>query len=168
MPLSRGGNLGRFSCSRMKIPRPLATNDPRTLALNILIGVLILIVGYLAYSLLERHLIRPPVDVVRDSPGGAIIQVDILNGCGVSGAATVVRDYLRARGYDVVEMRNYKSFDVEESRVVDRTGESQAAEKVAYALGINKARIIRQINPDYYVDVSVIVGKDYKSMKSSH
>jgi hypothetical protein len=152
----------------MKIPRSLAANDPRTVVLNVLIGALILIVGFLAYSLLERHLFRPPVDVVKGSPGGAIIQVDLLNGCGVPGAATVVRDYLRARGYDVVEMRNYKSFDVEESLVVDRTGENQAAEKIAYALGINKARIVRQINPDYYVDVSVIIGKDYKSMKSSH
>ncbi len=152
----------------MKIPRLLRANDPRTLAVNILIGVLILIVGFLAYSLLERTLVRPPVEVIRDAGGGAIIQIDLLNGCGVSGAATAVRDYLRARGYDVVELGNYKSFDVEESLVVDRTGESQAAEKVAYALGISRSRIVRQINPDYFVDVSVIIGKDYKSLKSSH
>lgn len=152
----------------MKIPRSLTANDPRTLAVNILIGVLVLIVGFLAYSLLERHVFRPPVDVARDEGGGTVIQIDVLNGCGVPGAATMVRDYLRARGYDVVELRNYKSFDVEESLVVDRTGESQAAEKVAYALGISRSRIIRQINPDYFVDVSVIIGKDYKSMKSSH
>jgi hypothetical protein len=152
----------------MKIRNPFSTADPRTLALNILIGALVLIVGYLGYSLLERHLFRPPVEVARETAGGGIIQIDVLNGCGVPGAATGVRDYLRARGYDVVELRNYKSFDVDESLVVDRTGESQAAEKVAYALGIRRARIVRQINPDYFVDVSVIIGKDFKSMKSSH
>ncbi len=152
----------------MKIPRLLAANDPRTLAVNILIGVLVLIVGYLAYSLVERTVVRPPVEVARDPGGGAIIQIDVLNGCGVPGAATSVRDYLRARGYDVVELGNYKSFDVDESLVVDRTGESQAAEKVAYALGLSRARIVRQINPDYFVDVSVVIGKDYKTMKSSH
>jgi hypothetical protein len=152
----------------MNIRALFSATDPRVFALNVLIGVLVLIVGYLGYSLLERHLFRPPVDVVRDAAGGAVIQVDVLNGCGVPGAATGVRDYLRARGYDVVELRNYKSFDVDESLVVDRTGESQAAEKVAYALGIRRGRIVRQINPDYYVDVSVIIGKDYKSMKSSH
>ncbi len=161
-------DLGRFSLGRMKIRRFAFTTDPRTLALNILIGALVLIVGYLAYSLLERHLLRPPVEVAREPSGGGIIQIDVLNGCGVAGAATAVRDYLRARGYDVVELRNYKSFDVDESLVVDRTGENQAAEKVAYALGISRSRIIRQINPDYFVDVSVIIGKDYKSMKSSH
>jgi hypothetical protein len=157
-----------FFSRRMKLRTLFPPSEPRILALNILIGALVLIVGYLGYSLLERSLLRPPVDVSRDADAGGIIQIDVLNGCGVPGAATAVRDYLRARGYDVVELRNYKSFDVEESLVVDRTGETQAAEKVAYALGIRRARIVRQINPDYFVDVSVIIGKDYKSMKSSH
>lgn len=157
-----------FFSRRMKLRTLFPPSEPRILALNILIGALVLIVGYLGYSLLERSVLRPPVEVAKDAEGGGIIQIDVLNGCGVPGAATAVRDYLRARGYDVVELRNYKSFDVEESLVVDRTGEGQAAEKVAYALGIRRARIVRQINPDYFVDVSVIIGKDYKSMKSSH
>jgi hypothetical protein len=151
----------------MKTRFSFRLDDPHSLLLNLLIGALTLLVIYLGYSLLERNIFRPPVDVSKGEGTSAVIQIDVLNGCGVPGAATAVRDYLRARGYDVVEMRNYKSFDVGESLVVDRTGDSRTAEKVAYALGIGKSRIIRQINPDYFVDVSVIIGKDYGSLKTS-
>lgn len=151
----------------MKARFLLHLNDPRSLFLNILIGALTLLVLYLGYSLIERKIFRPPVEVSRGDGPAEVIQLDVLNGCGVSGAATAVRDYLRARGYDVVEMRNYKSFDVEATLVVDRTGDSRTAEKVAYALGVSKSRIIHQINPDYFVDVSVVIGKDYKSLKTS-
>jgi hypothetical protein len=51
--------------------------------------------------------------------------------------------------------------------VIDRTGDMENARKVAYALGIGKEHIIQQINQDYYVDVSVVIGKDYKSLKPS-
>jgi hypothetical protein len=140
--------------------------NPRSFALNLLLGALALLVLYLAYSLLDRHLFHPPVDPSRGG-GDGIIQVDVLNGCGVPGAATGVRDYLRARGFDVVELRNYKTFDVEKSVVVDRVGDGVAAERVASALGLGSGRIIRQLNPDYYVDVSIVIGKDYRSLKSS-
>jgi len=152
----------------MKIRLPASSRDPRSLALTVLIGALALLVLFLTYSLVDRHLLRPPVDTGRQGASdGGVIQIDVLNGCGASGAATSVRDYLRARGFDVVEMRNYKSFDVEHSLVVDRTGSASNAEKVAYALGIDRSRIIQQINTDYFVDVSVVVGRDYRSLKPS-
>jgi hypothetical protein len=36
---------------------------------------------------------------------------------------------------------------------------------VARALGFSPAHIIQQLNPDYYVDVSVVVGLDYGTLK---
>lgn len=141
-------------------------NKLRNLLLNSLIAVLVLLVAYLSYSLVERNL-APPVDPSRTQPdSGEIIQLDVLNGCGASGAASTVTAYLRARGFDVVEMRNYKTFDVDESLVIDRSGNLESARKVAYALGIDQAHIIQQLNADYYVDVSVVIGKDYHSLKA--
>jgi len=152
----------------MRSRLPFPTKDPRSLALNILIAVLTLLVGYLAYSLLDRTVFHRPVDTAKGGgPTTTVIQIDLLNGCGASGVATSFRDYLRARGYDVVEMRNYKSFDVDQSLVVDRTGSLVNAEKVAYALGVKKSNIIQQINPDYFVDVSVVIGKDFPTLKPS-
>jgi hypothetical protein len=151
------------------VSRPARKRDPRGVALNLLIAALVIVVGYLGYSLFARHVTQPPVDPMRSGVApGEIIQIDVLNGCGANGAATAFTSFLRARGYDVVEMRNYKAFDVEESLVIDRTGNRKNAEKVAYALGIRKENILQQLNQDYYVDVSVVIGKDYNSLKPSH
>jgi hypothetical protein len=151
--------------------RPVsARKDPRTLFLDVIIGALGLLVLVLAYSFASRMIFRPPVDPVRSgsTTPGTTIQLDVLNGCGVPGAGTSMTAYLRARGFDVVEYRNYRSFDVRESLVIDRAGNRENAEKVAYALGIRKGNIIQQINQDYYVDVSVLIGRDYPTLKPSH
>lgn len=143
--------------------------DPRKFrgtGLNVLIALLAVVVAYLAYSFVHRSFIEPPVDVKRANvSAGQVIQIDVLNGCGIGGAAQSFTGYLRARGYDVVEMKNYKTFDVKESLVIDRGGNVETAKKVAYALGVNEQNIIQQINPDYFVDVSVVIGKDYQSLK---
>jgi len=97
-----------------------------------------------------------------------VIQIDVLNGCGDPGMAGKCSAFLRARGFDVVEMRNYKTFDLGESLVIDRAGNRENAERVAYALSVPKRNIIQQINQDYYVDVSVVIGKDYKTLRPFH
>ena len=51
--------------------------------------------------------------------------------------------------------------------VIDRVGNLKNAEKVAYALGVKKQNIVQQLNQDYYVDVSVVIGKDHSSLKPS-
>lgn len=148
-------------------PTP-SRRDLRSIILNIIIVALAVVVGYLAYSFAGRHVFSPPVETSK--PGvatGSVIQMDVLNGCGVPKAASLVTAFLRQRGYDVVEMRNYKTFDVPESLVIDRTGNLETARKVAYALGVKERNIVQQINQDYYVDVSVVIGKDYQSLKSS-
>lgn len=144
------------------------SKNHRTVFLNVLIVALALLVAFLSYSLLARHIFQPPVESERSGfAPGEVIQLEVLNGCGAQGAATMVTSYLRARGFDVIEIRNYKTSDVRESLVIDRVGHRGNAEKVAYALGIKKGNIIQQLNPDYYVDVSVVIGRDYSSLKPS-
>jgi hypothetical protein len=150
-------------------PQRLDSQSLRQTALNILIGVLVVVVGYLAYSFIHHTFVSPPVDSSKEGVNpGEVIQIDLLNGCGIPGAASKVTNYLRARGYDVVEMKNYKTFDVRETLIIDRAGNLDVARKVAYALGVNEKNIIQQLNHDYFVDVSVVVGKDYESLKASH
>ncbi len=150
-------------------PTAVPRKDPRFLALNILIAVLVIAVGYLTYALLNRHILQPPVDAGKAGVApGEIIQIDVLNGSGLQGAANSCTAYLRARGFDVVEVHNYRTSDVSESLVIDRVGNAVNAEKVAYALGIKKKNIVQQINHDYYVDVSVVIGRDFGALKPSH
>lgn len=140
----------------------------RLRVLNAVIILLAVVVGFLSYSLIRRHVIAPPVETTGSGTSeGGVIQINVLNGCGVDGAASRCTTFLRDRGYDVVEIRNYKTFDVDESLVIDRTGNLTTAEKVAYALGIRKTNVIQELNPDYYVDVSVVVGRDFSSLKPS-
>ena len=117
---------------------------------------------YLAYSFIARNFINPPIQTKTDNK---VIQIDVLNGCGIPGVAIKFTDYLRARGFDVLEMGNYKSFDVEETLVIDRTGKSDNAHKVAYALGVDDKNIIQQISPDAYLDCTVVIGKDFNNLK---
>jgi hypothetical protein len=140
-------------------------NNPfsiKDIALDVIIVVLIILVIYLSYSFIIRTFVNPPVDYKSNEK---IIQIDVLNGCGTSGIAVKFTEFLRVRGFDVLEMGNYKSFDVQETLVIDRTGDIENAYKVAQALGINKKNVIKQISPDSYLDCSVVIGKDYTSLK---
>ena len=97
---------------------------------------------------------------------GDIIQVAVRNGCGVAGVAGKTTRFLRRKGFDVVEVGNYNSFDQQHSVVIDRVGNKKAARKVAAALGIPLKRVKEQIRLDYYLDASVVIGHDYASLKS--
>ncbi|QXD17156.1 LytR C-terminal domain-containing protein [Rhodocaloribacter litoris] len=122
----------------------------------------------LLYALVARFLF-PRTDPVREAnPAGLvgeIIQVEVRNGCGVSGLAAQAMHYLRDHGFDVVEVGDHTSFDEAHSFVVDRVGDLEAARKVAHALGIPESRVRQEIRPDYYLDASVVIGKDYATLK---
>ena len=90
-----------------------------------------------------------------------MIQVEVLNGCGVSAIGDRFTDFLRNNNFDVVKNGNYISFDIDESLVIDRTGNMANAYKVAKALGIKNENVIQQLNKDYFLDVSIVVGRDY-------
>jgi hypothetical protein len=146
--------------------------SPKNLFLNIAIALLAVVVFFLLYSFITNAIVDKPVEWTTDAAdkgnaSGEIIQLDVLNGCGVSGIAQDFTDFLRKRNFDVVQSSNYKTFDVEQSLVIDRTGDLAAARKVAYALGIDEKNIVQQINPDYYLNVSVVIGRDYDKLKPS-
>ena len=131
--------------------------------LNISIFILSAIIIYMLYSIFVKFNSSSDNYVISENKGEAseIIQVDVLNGCGVGGVADRFTDFLRSKNIDVVGIKNYISFDVDETMVVDRTGNEANAKKVADLLGIKKDNIITQLNKDYFIDVSIIVGRDY-------
>lgn len=132
-----------------------------------------LVVGGLAvilllYGLATRTLV-PPADPKRSAQStklvSGIIQVEIRNGAGVDHLAAETMTYLRNHGFDVVEVGNYRTFQQEQSIVIDRVGDPEAAQKVAEALGLPDSRVRQKIRPQYYLDASVIVGHDYKQLR---
>lgn len=143
-------------------------SSPVNLLLNIVIVALGVVVIFLLYSFISNTVIDNKVDPYAEdnrTSKGDVIQLDVLNGCGISGVAQKFTEYLRRRNFDVVQLDNYPSFDVERSIVYDRVGDSKTAKKVAHALGIDEKNIIQQISRDYFLDVSVVIGKDYNDLK---
>jgi len=137
------------------------------LFLNIIIFFLVAIVIFLSYSLFIKISDRNKNFSTGNNKQTAseIIQVEVLNGCGVAGVADRFTDYLREHHIDVVNVSNYKSFNVTKSLVIDRIGNMANAEKVAEELGINKSNVIQQLNKNYFLDVTLIIGKDYYNLK---
>lgn len=137
----------------------------KSLGSNALVGALGMIVLVLMYSFVHRTFIDPPVEPeIVQSGKSHVIQLDVLNSTGTPKLGQRCTDYLRARGFDVVEMGNYKEA-VEYTRVIDRAGNLEAAQQVAKALGIPKERVARQIDRNAYLDVSVVIGKDFRKLK---
>jgi len=89
------------------------------------------------------------------------VRVEVLNGGGMAGAARRATDLSRDAGFDVVYFGNASSFDHAESEVVDRVGRPELARAVAEVLGIHN--VLSDPDPDLYVDVSVVLGRDWES-----
>ncbi|MFI5251821.1 MAG: LytR C-terminal domain-containing protein [Bacteroidota bacterium] len=169
MPTSRNSSPEPVQASKTA-----ASRGKLLWTLNGLIFLLLMVTGIFSY----KYFIHPdepaaPVPVVpvkseqQPKKPLRVVQLDVLNGCGAKGIGSKITTYLRGSGFDVVEMKNYKTFHVNQTMVVDRVGNLETAKQVARALGIDDKNIIQQINPDYYVDVSVIIGKDYTDLKMS-
>jgi hypothetical protein len=96
-----------------------------------------------------------------------IIQIEVLNGCGVSGVANAYTSLLRKNGFDVVETGNFETFDVQETIIISRSGEMSNAYRVANALGVSEKNVILESSPDFYLDVSVIIGHDFEQLNTN-
>ncbi len=134
--------------------------------LNVIIIILACLVIFLSYSLITKITALTSGDDETDlNKSSHIIQLEVMNGCGISGIAENLTNYLRQKNFDVVQVGNYSSYDIDNTLVVDRTGNRDNAIKVAEALGIDSKNVIQQINNDYFLDVSLIIGKDFNRLK---
>jgi hypothetical protein len=124
----------------------------------VLILSIVGLLSYFANSELHRSS-RTATPIVL--PPGDRIRVEVLNGAGGIKVAQRVADELRAAGIDVVEIGNYKSTTVEHTIVIDRFGSHERAKSVALKLRLSESRIVQQIDKSLFIDVSVVVGKDY-------
>jgi len=138
----------------------------KNIVLNTSILILILINTILAYSIFKAIPFSntKSADNYLEDSTGVKIQVEVLNGCGVSGIAEKLTDYLRINNVDVVNLGNYRSFEIENSIIIGRNEKIHNAEIVAALVGLDENSIIQQINPDYLLDVTFILGKDYRDL----
>lgn len=132
------------------------------------ISLLSLMILMFALSMIYRFLVDPSVDPTLDKDveklsSEDVIQINILNACGVKGLASKARDYLRSKGFDVVDVGNYKT-EVDHSFVIDRLGDLKSSKKVAFALGIADTLVITDIDSNLFLRSTVVIGKDYQKL----
>ncbi len=135
------------------------------LFLNFIIVLLGAIVLLLLFSLITKLTTdEHTLSLYEEVKPSTIIQLEVLNGCGMPGVAEKFTEHLRKKNFDVVQTGNYRSFDIDNTMIIDRIGNLANAEKVAEALGIEKKYVIQQLNNDYFLDVSLVIGKDFNQL----
>jgi hypothetical protein len=131
----------------------------------IIVSVILSIFGiFLGYSLLNKTGIFVPDKQDLEKPKNVqqLIQVEVLNGCGVAGVGDQLTDVIRSKGIDVVKTGNFISFDIDKTFIIDRMDRIETAYRVADSLGISKKMVVKQINKQYILDMTIVIGKDYK------
>ncbi|HMN48128.1 MAG TPA: LytR C-terminal domain-containing protein [Ignavibacteriaceae bacterium] len=125
--------------------------------------ILFVFTVFLSYSLLDKLGIINSNSKKEVQPKNVqqLIQVEVLNGCGVGGVGDKVTDVIRSKGIDVVKTGNYMTFDIDQTFIIDRVGKIETAYKVADSLGIDKKNIITQTNKQYFLDLTIVIGKDF-------
>ncbi|NHZ85187.1 MAG: hypothetical protein GWP19_04825 [Planctomycetia bacterium] len=96
------------------------------------------------------------------------IKVEVLNGCGEKGIAAKIADFLRTEHIDVVRSENADNFEYERTTLIQRSDDLFNLKTVAKALNFdinNEDRVIIQPNSTSDVDLTLILGKDYRSVK---
>ena len=138
--------------------------------LNISIILITALCIYLAYSMIMNttgsrgdNLSDTAKKQITNQPNLSI-QINILNATGENRIGARFRDYLKAKGFDVVDMGNYKA-EVEKTMVLDVIGDISKAKRVADAVGISHRNVVQQLDKTKYIDATVIIGKDYTELK---
>ncbi len=129
------------------------------IALSVATVVVLVFLG----SFLWR-LFNPPVKPWVESEGEhVVIQVDVVNASGVDRAGRHTMEYLRERGFDVVELST-SGTKVDTSTIIDRVGDRTSALKVASVLGIADSVVYSEIDSMLFVRASVVLGQDLKRL----
>lgn len=96
------------------------------------------------------------------------IKVEVLNGCGEKGLAAKISDFLRIEHIDVVRSENADNFDYERTILIQRSDNLFNLKTTAKALNFDindEARVIIRPSSTADVDLTLILGKDYRSVK---
>ncbi len=143
------------------------TTEQSSLLLNTSIGFLSVLLFVLVFALVTRF-IYPRIVADRVDPDPAlisnVIQIEVLNGCGVPGIATAYTGTLRRYGFDVIETGNFDHFNVKNTFVIARSNKIDNARRVADAIGIPRSQILREESHEFYLDVTLIIGSDYETL----
>ncbi|MEN9795913.1 MAG: hypothetical protein RLZZ150_890 [Bacteroidota bacterium] len=127
----------------------------------ITLGVVVIV----AIASLVWRFVNPPVSpLANEEDPRSVIQVEVVNASGRSGAGRQVMEFLRQRGFDVVEIGN-DTARPRRSSVIDRVGDRTSARKVAQSLGIADSLITTDLDSMRFLQSSIIIGADLDNLE---
>jgi hypothetical protein len=118
----------------------------------------VVVLGWLAVRASGRA--RGGLEPAVPTPRGLVIEV--LNGTARAGLARQATRVLREAGFDVVYFGTSEE-KVDSTTIYVRRGEAARGHEVARSLGLG--RVLVSPNPSRRVDVSVLLGSDYRLPK---
>ncbi len=99
-------------------------------------------------------------DSLAQAPPGVRIRTQVVNGTTTRGLARRATSWMRARGFDVVDVGTWPD-RVDESVVLDRSGHPEWARRAARAMG--GARVESRPDSSRYLDLTVVVGRTWRA-----
>jgi hypothetical protein len=172
--------MAKHRTSKRNTKRPSKLNS---ILLNTSIGVLSVLLIAFIFSIAQRTtqggIVMEPlfsentdqtllaVDLYEENPI-LDIEVEVLNGCGESGLAANISDFLRDHQIDVVRSENADHFQYARTLIIQRTEELNGLKAVSKALGFDiedRTRVLIQPSLESDVDVTLIIGRDYKAIQ---
>lgn len=141
--------------------------ESHTFSLNAIIGFLSVLLFILVIALVTRFFYPRIQNQRATAPSRLIsnvIQIEVLNGCGVPGLADRFTTKLREYGFDVVETGNFENFDMRKTIVIARNKDRQNALRIARALGIEEENVLIEESPDFYLDATLVIGANYENL----
>lgn len=112
---------------------------------------------------LKNMLPKPLKRIIEESKPQDVIEVQILNGAGISGLAGTARDKLQPDPrVDVVEVGNADRYNYQTTQIIDRSGNPKSAAYLKELLG--KGSVESNPSKKLLVDVTIILGKDLKGL----
>jgi LytR cell envelope-related transcriptional attenuator len=131
------------------------------IAIGALGAIVLALLGALIWRLIDPPILPYVAGTEESVP--VVIQCDIVNASGISGAGRTMMTYLRERGFDVVELSTAGKIS-SRSTVLDRVGDRPSALRLAAAVGIADSLVVPAIDSMLFVRASVILGADVSSL----
>ncbi|MFH2054812.1 MAG: LytR C-terminal domain-containing protein [bacterium] len=153
-------NLKSYRQRVKTAPSPAAKRRSDALLILVSLAVLAFVASFaLKFSLGEAS--PPPAPPT-------YLRIQVLNGCGVGGAATQMAEYIKRKStpefvLDVYDVSNHKSFKHSESQLLVREATAAEVTAVAELLGFPESRVIQKKLDDNFLDINftVLVGEDF-------
>lgn len=111
----------------------------------------------------QQGVVAQAADTTATVPAGAAIRLNIINGCGISGAAQTVRKSLeRHGGVDIVSVGDAGRQTYNRTVIVARKNDLAELERLKALSGITIYTYARMAQP--VADYDIIIGRDYSKI----